>query len=212
MKDVTSLIVDFLPKLEGATFVQIGAGDGVSGDPIHPLVVRHCWTGVLVEPVSYLFEQLTRNYTRQRGLRFENCAIAESSGNSQFWYLRESQDDGLPIWYSQLGTLKLETLLKHESEVPNLRALMVQHIVKCKSLRELILDNESTIADLLLVDVEGYDDAIVKQVDGKSVDPSLVVFERKHLDQGQIAACYKHLHCLGYDIVESYYDSVAIRC
>jgi FkbM family methyltransferase len=211
MRDVTSLIVDLLPSIDRTSFVQIGAGDGVSGDPIHQLIIRHRWTGVMVEPVPYLFNQLTRNYAGLAGLRFENCAIGETSGNAKFWYLRESQNEQLPNWYNQLGTLKLENLLKHESELPDLKSLIVQHEVRCKSLRELILSAARTTFDLLLVDAEGYDDAIVKQVDGESVNPNLIVFERKHLDQSQTEICYQHLRFLGYEIIESYYDAVAAR-
>lgn len=211
MRDVTSLIADFIPTLPRATFVQIGAGDGVSGDPIHVLVLRNSWTGMLVEPVPYLFEQLVRNYAGHSGLRFENCAVAESSGTVPFWYLRESDENGLPPWYNQLGTFKLEILLKHESDVPNLRGLLEKTNVDCKSLRELISGSDSTALDLLLIDAEGYDDAIVKQVDGNAVAPHLVVFERKHLNLCQFNACFDHLTSLGYEIFECHHDALAVR-
>jgi hypothetical protein len=47
-------------------FLQIGSNDGVSGDPLNFFINNYNWHGVLVEPIPFLFDQLQRNYKRQK--------------------------------------------------------------------------------------------------------------------------------------------------
>src|SRR5947208_7530018 len=41
-----------------ATFIQIGANEGHELDPLTGPIERRRWTGVMVEPVPYVFERL----------------------------------------------------------------------------------------------------------------------------------------------------------
>src|SRR5262245_37291248 len=43
-------------------FVEIGAMDGISFDPLYKHVVSNGWRGLLVEPLPDLFEQLKETY------------------------------------------------------------------------------------------------------------------------------------------------------
>ena len=61
-------------------FVQIGAFDGVTADPIYHLVRRYGWRGVLVEPQVEAFERLKQNYSGQPHLQFFNVAIGTKDG------------------------------------------------------------------------------------------------------------------------------------
>jgi hypothetical protein len=45
------LVTEELRKNANFFFLQIGANDGVLGDPLHDLVLRHKLTGLLVEPL-----------------------------------------------------------------------------------------------------------------------------------------------------------------
>ena len=64
--------IEYLPpKLSDVTFVQIGANCGkntyfcaAGGDPLWSYVTSCGWRGVLVEPVSYVFLTLCKNYRR----------------------------------------------------------------------------------------------------------------------------------------------------
>ena len=72
-------------------FVQIGAFDGVSGDPLNKLVHRHGWRGVLVEPQTRVFQVLKSNYATQPQLQFFNVAIGDRDGEVTL-YTRSSAD------------------------------------------------------------------------------------------------------------------------
>jgi hypothetical protein len=45
-------------------FVQIGAFDGISGDPLYPFVKQGFLKGCLVEPQAYAFERLPGDVCR----------------------------------------------------------------------------------------------------------------------------------------------------
>jgi hypothetical protein len=58
-------------------FVQVGANDGVYGDPLRAYIERHHWRGILVEPQPDVFARLVENYRGScDNLIFENVAIS----------------------------------------------------------------------------------------------------------------------------------------
>ena len=59
------IMIDYNKKHKDFFFVQIGANDGFKADPIYLYVRKYGWKGILVEPVSYIFEKLKENYKVQ---------------------------------------------------------------------------------------------------------------------------------------------------
>src|SRR5688572_761255 len=78
----TSRMRKHFSKKSRVTFVQIGAFDGLAGDPLRPLILENeNWTGVLAEPHPDAFERLQRNYAAQsQRLKFLNAAISNEPG------------------------------------------------------------------------------------------------------------------------------------
>ena len=62
-------------------FVQIGAFDGQTNDPIHDLVERHGWRGILAEPQRRYFERLERTYAGNDRVTLRNVALSRESGH-----------------------------------------------------------------------------------------------------------------------------------
>src|SRR4051794_34187199 len=62
------------------SFVQVGAHDGRSDDPLRKHILANRWSGVLVEPQPEMFRLLQQNYSDQPQLRFANVALARSDG------------------------------------------------------------------------------------------------------------------------------------
>lgn len=67
-------------KVDSVFFVEIGACDGVSGDPIYHKAIRYNWSGLLIEPISASFQKLQQNYTTNPNVVFENVAISQNTG------------------------------------------------------------------------------------------------------------------------------------
>jgi FkbM family methyltransferase len=191
------------------SFVQIGAMDGVTFDPIHPFVKARHWRGLLVEPIPDMFRELRKTYAGCRNLRFARMAIAGHDGT-----VRMSRIDPAAIAECGLspGALGISTLMpnrgvmggKYERLI-NATAENIRHYtrvltVPCCRLETLLRRHQLRRIDLLVVDAEGADWMIVRQFPFDRYKPRLIYFEYDHLPDRERAACVKHLRTLGYHI------------
>jgi FkbM family methyltransferase len=180
-------------------FVQIGSCDGVNKDPIHKYVIKYHWSGILVEPVKFVFEKLVDNYKGENKLVFENAAISDKNGTRDFYRLQQSKDV-LPIWYDQLGSFFTSTILKHKRSIPDIEKRMMVEKVPVITMETLIKKHSIRKIDLLHVDAEGYDYEILKQIDFAQMKPKMILYENKHLTRNDFKASEKLLRKNGYAI------------
>lgn len=182
-QDPARLLRRDLDDLHGLTVVQIGANDGVTGDPIRNLLLEHPdWTGVFVEPVPFLFEKLKRNYGEDPRFRFENAAIADESGLMDFYYLPEEARQSmpeLPVYYDQLGSFNKSHIAAHFPGIAE--SMIVSTRVPAMTFSELLQAHRIQSVDLLVLDTEGQDWAILKQVNLEQVRPRKILMEHLHL-------------------------------
>jgi len=164
-------------------FVQVGANDGVTADPVFPLIQKGGnWRGILVEPVPSLFKRLQKNYEGIDGIEFEPLLIGSEPGFRPFFYVDQraiEEIPDLPRWYEGLGNFdrsyilemlgkRVDRFIREDSfEVQTINQLLSRHRVK-----EL---------DLFLVDTEGYDWEIVRQLPLQKICPEVLLVEYMHL-------------------------------
>jgi len=190
-------------------FVQIGAHDGHSGDPIHDFILRYGWQGLLVEPVPFLFADLKQTYRGVAELVFENCAVGEEAGTKTFYAMRPRAD--APVtWHSQLSSFDREVILKHRDEVPDLERYIEEIAVRTERLDQL-LDRHSIWPDLLVIDTEGHDYKVLRSYDCTRHRPQIIYFEHRHLQEDErrealalmmrlgLIAIFDHENCLALD-------------
>jgi hypothetical protein len=105
-----ALLMDFAASVPDAIFLQIGANDGFTGDPLNPLLARPDtrWRGILVEPVAHLFVQLSERYAQFPALHLERAAIRETDGTTVIHRLQTRTDDS--VWLQQLPSLDPDLL------------------------------------------------------------------------------------------------------
>lgn len=60
IEDTDLLIKKINNSIENVKFIQIGANDGITDDPIRKYILNHNWKGVLVEPNASVFESLKK--------------------------------------------------------------------------------------------------------------------------------------------------------
>ncbi|HEX4759431.1 MAG TPA: FkbM family methyltransferase [Thermoleophilaceae bacterium] len=190
-------------------FVQIGAFDGQTNDPIHDLVVEHGWHGILAEPQRRHFEALERTYSGNERVSLRNVAIARESGTRPFYRVRE--DPGAPPWVPQLASFDVDTILRHEFAYPRLRELIVADEVQTLSLEDLVAEAGVTRVDLFQIDAEGYDSEIVRMIDLGRWRPAIVQFEHDHLSAADHEAAMRHLAAAGYQLSVKRFDTLAYR-
>lgn len=180
-------------------FVQIGAFDGRSNDPIFPLVRQFGIRGIVVEPQAAACEMLRNNYQDYPQVIIENAAIDAVDAHRNF-YTRAGAT-------SQLASFDRNHLLKNK--VP--AAEIVEQRVQCISLTSLLRKHQVGHLDLLQIDAEGADYQIIKSIDFSIVQPSLIRFEHEHLTAAECDECIAALHDLGYTFVTERRDLLAIR-
>ena len=163
---------------------------------------------MLVEPVPYLFECLVTNYAGNPRLKFENSALASSDGTTTFYRLRQTDD--LPHWYDQLGTMKREVILKHRREIPEIEKYLVEERVACITYETLLRKYDVSKVDLILIDTEGSDLEILRQIDFKRHRPQLLIYEQKHLSLSDGGAAVDLLASQGYHVFGCGDNNVAV--
>lgn len=206
---IRRLINRFSKSLEDVFFIQVGSSDGAYLDPLHTFIQRDRWSGILVEPVGYVFEQLIENYRGHENLVFENAAICDHSGKRDFHYIR--QNDELPRWCSQLGSFRRDVILTHAGRIPDIESHLVKEPVECLTFDGLLNKHGVEKVDLLHVDAEGYDYEILKQFELDRFCPGLVLYEHKHLGEYDRAACESLFTQRGYEIIRKDQDTVALK-
>lgn len=189
-------------------FLNIGANDGLAGDPLREFIIRYQWRGVLVEPVDYVFARLVRAYRGVRQVTFENAALAEITGARQFWFLRKTES--LPPGYDQIGSFQKEHVLKHAGMFPGLEEFVVSREIPCITLADLLRKHAVSRVDLVLIDTEGYDYEVIKQLDLRQQPPGMIIFESGHLPPGDQQACFALLRAHGYTLTEEDGNAVAV--
>jgi FkbM family methyltransferase len=180
-------------------FIQIGAHDGVTSDPISQLVRRYAWNGLLVEPQAGAFQQLRANYADQQQLQFVNAAIAEDDVEKILYKIREGVS-GLPEWYEQIASFERDVILSHRQSIPDIEDLIETETVKCLSFASLIEQYNVNHIDMLVIDAEGYDYKILKMLDLQRCKPAIIYYEYKHLGMQEQNEAMDYLVSYGYKI------------
>lgn len=198
-------------------FVQVGSNDGRYNDRIFPFSSsRADWSGLLVEPVPYLFERLKRNYAEVAGdparFRFAQVAVSGRSGTAQFHYVSPDARNAIPdlrASHDKIGSLVRGHVLKHRD---GLYAAHIETIeVETLTLHDLLDRHDWHGVDLVHIDAEGADWDILSATDLGRLGARLLIYEHKHLSEGDREAARAKLDASGYRLVELINDTCAIR-
>ena len=61
--------------------------------------------------------------------------------------------------------------------------------------------NGNPRVDVYLIDTEGHDAKIVRQIDLEAAPPALIIYEHEHLEYGERESCMDRLLCAGYRVI-----------
>lgn len=199
-RSVTEILDSYSHFKKDVFFIQIGANDGVSQDIIHNYVIQNTWQGILVEPVSHLFEKLKQNYSLlQQRLFFENAAVSNNDGEAIFYRLK-SEDPNSPNWLNQLGTFKKEIILKQRNEISGFDELLIEEKVKTISFDTLLQKYNVENVNLIQIDTEGYDFEIIKLINFNRLKLDLIIFEHLHLKKSDYKQALNLLKSNGFKL------------
>jgi FkbM family methyltransferase len=193
-------------------FIQVGSNDAMLGDPLRPFLLQYDWSGLMIEPVPYVFERLRRNYWHKPKLIQENVAIGPQDGWARFYCVAEAgPHEPLPKIYDQLGSFSKAHILKHAKYIPTLERRIVELTVPTMTFESLCRKHGVSRIDLLHVDAEGYDYELLKLVDFAAHRPTVLLYEHRHLSDADRVACRAKLEADGYALIEHGADTLGLH-
>ena len=216
--DLSTLIHERLSKANATDFyfIQVGAFDGDTFDPITRYVKRYKLSGALIEPQQGPFSALKANYQNHPQLLFFNAAIDNAAGQKTFYRIKD--DEGaLPLWTQQLGSFSRENILKHKqgitnhgaAAVPEIERYIIEEQVPCITFDQVLDALGTNHVDLLQIDAEGYDFELIKAFPFLRTMPTIVRYEHMHLSKHEQRNCRVFLKRKGYRFVTELADTVA---
>ena len=169
-------------------FVQIGANNGLTDDPIRQFVTKYHWHGVLVEPQPRVFQQLLKNYEQEKQLAFENTAIADKDGVARL-FVADHRDETADL--TVFASLKKNALIRglDNPKAAGVQVQVQEVEVPALSVKTLLAKHRITKIDLLLTDVQGYDSEVIEQFLACGVKPTIIQFEHCHTARPALVAC-----------------------
>ena len=180
-------------------FLQIGAFDGETRDPLFQAVRKYGLSGVLVEPQLPAFERLRENYKDQPQLQFVNAAISDRN-EERIMYTRRDGN-------CTAASFDKQHLLKHSIPEEDI----IAQPTPCLTFQELLKRSGREHVDLLQIDAEGADFAILKMVDFEHFRPSIVRYEQLHMSRSERDEAARRLVQNGYQIHADRMDVTAIQ-
>jgi FkbM family methyltransferase len=167
----------------------------------------------MVEPVPYIFERLRRNYESVPRVILENAAIADHDGEVPFYHLAEPTEEergSLPDWYDGIGSLDREFLVGHGTKIADIERRIVDEPVSALTFDSLCAKHGVDAVDLVVVDAEGYDREIIRNIDFTRWRPELLIYEHFHLSEDDRAEAAAAMRAAGYDTMEEHFDTLCL--
>lgn len=193
-------------------FVQIGAHDGHSDDPIHPFVMQYGLAGIAVEPQADVFARLEETYKDLPQVKCVNAAIG--TGPLTFYTVKEeAKTDANFVKMTRSASFIKSSLVKSlVRKIPSMDEVddyIVETPINVMSFEQLVEGVEHI--DMLQIDAEGYDYEILKMVDFNRFSPKVINFESLHLSDSDRKQCEEMLTGMGYHFFRTKSDTTAYK-
>lgn len=182
------------------TFVQVGAFDGVTKDPLCKYITSCGWRGVVVEPQSAAARQLRELYRDSDRIVILQAALDDKIGRRTLFTVSSST---APAWAAGLASFQRDTIIKHCDLVPELEEMIVEDAVDCITFDQVLEALQRDQIDLLQIDTEGADCHILSLFPLERVRPAIVHWEVKHLSTVEREQCLERLAGFGYRFAPS---------
>lgn len=190
-------------KAEGLNFLQVGACDGKSGDPIFEFAKLGVMNSVFLEPVPQSFKKLQDTYKGVANARFLNCALGLEDGTSKFYTI-----EGLDA--CQIASFEKSFVEKWASDFKQ-NAVIQEIYVDVVSYKSLSLKLSADQFHIVQIDVEGRDDEIVKSIlkSGEKL-PLIINFESLHINKSKAEHLFNELNVYYYFFHDKW-NTIAIK-
>lgn len=185
-------------------FVIIGANDGTTGEIIYDIAMKENLSGICVEPIADIHQELTKAYKENINVKCINAAIHSTKKSIKMYKVKPGTN--YPNWAHGINSFKKNHLLKAKVSESDI----LEEEVMCYSLSELFEKENILKIDYLQIDVEGYDFEVLKMLDFSKYKPEIIRFEDTSLSRNEVNRAYNLLEDNGYSLWRMESDTVAV--
>lgn len=193
------------------TFIQVGAYDGITADPLRRYIERCGWRGVMLEPQPGAAAKLRHLYGDN-----SNIIILQGAVDKEYALrtLYTVASDSLPPWAAGMASFDREHIVRHDHLLPGIGRYIRELRVDCIPFEEVLksLPRDGQL-DLLQIDAEGADGRILSWFPFEHIKPPIVHWEAKNLTKNEQEVTLDLMCSHGYRIARSgSEDMLAVRC
>jgi len=182
------------------SFIQVGAFDGTTRDPLHKYIAKYRWRGGLIEPQSKAVRQLREIYCGNDSVVILQAALNNVVGKRKLFTV---ESETAPSWAGGLASFDRECILKHSDLIPGLEGMIKEETVDCITFDHILERLPLKRFDLLQIDTEGADAYVLSLFPLDRVQPAIIHWEIKHLTKQQREDCFDRLIAHGYRLALS---------
>jgi FkbM family methyltransferase len=189
------------------TFVQIGACDGESGDPVHRFVKTGKLRAFVIEPIEESFVRLRMAYSGISNVTAIKAAIGHADGDLTLFKVKEGGRSVDSYWSRQLASFDRAHLVRHGVIDEEIEAVSVP----CLTLQSLMKKYGIGAIDVLQVDTEGFDAEVVTMALELPQPPDCIYFENVHLNPIVMDKLFGKLSERGYRWTHDKWNTLAVN-
>lgn len=208
-----------LGQTQNLSFVQVGANDGKSCDPVYKHILNHGSKAILIEPQPWLIDSIRCNYSAFTGqLSIQNIAIGAKQGELIIYTLKREYWDAYekkvgrpphPIFSSIKEQVLKRIAPRLGIDRKAAEAAIEELRVPMKPLHDVITEHAWDHVDVLQVDCEGLDVDVIKSLG--HYRPTVIHFESMNLERSQWKDWEEWSRSENYGYVRGRKDTLAVR-
>jgi FkbM family methyltransferase len=155
-----------LPFKTDGTFVEVGANDGKTGSFTYNLASIG-WNGLNFEPVPRLYSQCCLNHQHHKNVKNFQIALGETSGETTI------------VDADTLSTIDTDMIEAYSniSQFSSYFNNSTSYKIKLEKLDTILEQNNITNIDMLVLDVEGYEENVLKGFTISKYNPDIFIIE-----------------------------------
>ena len=155
-----------LPYKTDGTFVEVGANDGKTGSFTYNLA-KLGWHGLYFEPVPRIYNECYLNHINHKNVKTFQIGIGETSKEETI------------VDANTLSTIDNDTIESYS----NIKQFAMSfknnntYKIKIEKLDTILEENSVTDIDMLVIDVEGYEENVLKGFSIHKYNPTMIIIE-----------------------------------
>ena len=200
---IEGILISEILKNKKIQIIQVGANDGVKGDPLRNFVTKYSdFIKLLaIEPQEVAFENLKKNYLGYKNIFFSNKAVGNGYEKNFYFFNKNYSDlNNTNDTFDRHSSFEKSHLIKRISQKDIKEKEFDRYIgvlkIKTYKLDEILHEfkNDFSQPTFLQIDAEGYDDEVI-------INSSVENFKFKNLSEERLKILNIFLTKNGYEII-----------